>query len=143
MWAELSSRCSGSSIFNFSRVFDFDPFLIPFLHPCWTLVRFNFGANRRLGPVPAGPLLSPYVSFVILVTPLLAHGSLFACPSTPFAALGLHFWRPCGIYLVVFEVSLTSISFSMHHIQTRNQPAPSLVTVKVSHPLPIQSVSQI
>ena len=73
------------------------------------------------------------MSSVTKVAPLLVHGPLFARPSKPFAALGLHFWRPCGTNLLVFEVNLTPISFSMRHIQTRNQPASSLVTIKVSH----------
>ena len=65
------------------------------------------------------------MSSVTQVAPLLAHGllfgSLFVCPSKPFAALDLHFWRPRNTYLVVFEVSLTSISF-VHALHSKKEP---------------------
>ena len=61
------------------------------------------------------------MSSVTPVAPLLAHGLLFARPWKPFAALGLHFWRPRGTYLVVFEVSLTSISF-VHALHSKKEP---------------------
>ena len=64
------------------------------------------------------------MSSVTQVAPLLAHGllfgSLFACPSKPFAALELHFWRPRRTYLVVFKVSLTSISF-VHALHSKKE----------------------
>ena len=77
---------------------------------------------------------------------LLAHGllfgSLFACPSKPFAALGLHFWRPRGTYLLVFEVSLTSISF-FHAPHSNKEPTGFQSGNNKSFASPIRSVSQI
>ena len=64
------------------------------------------------------------MSSVTQVAPLLAHGllfgSLFACPSKPFAALELHVWRPRSTYFIVFEDSLTSISF-VHALHSNNE----------------------
>ena len=68
------------------------------------------------------------MSSVTQVAPLLPHGllvgSLFACPSKPFAALELHFWRPRSTYLVVFEVSLTSIIF-VHALHSESKKEPT------------------
>ena len=102
------------------------------LDPCSLAFGRRSASGVLRGP-PLRPLLFPWMSSVTQVAPLLAHGPLFARPSKLFAAFGVHFWRPRGTYFIVFEVSFTSINFSMHHIQTSNQPASSLVTMKVSH----------
>ena len=116
-WADLSSRCSGSSIFNFSRVSDFEPFLTLFWSPVGPMLACFSSPIGLLGSIwflhgsPLWLLLSPQMSSVTLVAPLLAHGLLFARPSKRFAALRLHFWHPYGPYLLVFEVNLTPIGF--------------------------------
>ena len=73
---------------------------------------------------------------------MLAHGSLFAHPSKPFAALGLHFWRPCGTYLFVFEVSLASISFS-HALHSNKEPISFQFDNSKSCTSPRKSILQI
>ena len=87
------------------------------------------------------PLLSPQMSSVTQVAPLLAHGLLFARPSKTFAALGLHFWRPRGTYLLVFEVSFTSLSF-FHAPHSNKKPTGFQSGNNKSFASPIRSVSQ-
>ena len=73
---------------------------------------------------------------------MLAPGPLFAHPWEPFTVLGLHFWRPHGTYLVVSEVSLTSISFS-HALHSNKEPISFQYDNSKSCTSPSESVLQI
>ena len=106
----------------------------PMLDPCSLAVRV-WGPIWSLHGHPLGPLLPPQIFS-------LAHGSLFACPWKPFAALGLHLWRPCDTYLVVSEVILTPIS-SFHAPHSNKEPTRFQSDHNKSFTPASQSVSQI